>query len=175
MSVGSTPDDVAVELDLIQALRPIVRSKQPYLVLREAALSGGLSAQRLTELRRLEHNAQRVIDSLTREKLIKPTADGVRATAKGRRLVAQVRRAADAGAAGELMGRRLILIRDAPTLDLSSVEETLAPRAEVLRSEGGFERIGVLGDDYALANDLLRAVRQLGAKAEMTRVVEPAS
>src|SRR6266508_4334308 len=112
MSGGSPPDDVAVELDLIQALRPIVRSKQPYLVLREAALSGGLSAQRLTELRRLEHNAQRVIDSHTREKLVKPTAGGVRASAKGRRLVAQVPRAADAGGAGELMGRLQVLFRD---------------------------------------------------------------
>jgi hypothetical protein len=175
MRIGPTPDDVAVELDLIRTLRPLVRSELAYLLLREAVLGGGLTAQRLTERRRLDHNLQRVIDLLTREELIESSLDGFSATTKGRRLLAQVRRAADAGAAGELIGRRLILIRDAPTLDLSTLEETLGRGAEVLRSEGGFERIGVLVDNYAVANDLLRAVRQLGAKAEMTRVVEPVS
>jgi hypothetical protein len=175
MRIGPAQDDVAAEFRLIRALRPLARSNLPYVVLREAAL-GGLSAHRLAELRRLNHNAQRVIDFLTGEKLIKGTrGGGLNATARGKRLVEQIRRAADAGVGGELVGRRLILVRDAPSVDLSGVEQALGPRAEVLRSEGGFERIGVVDDDYALANELLHAVRQLGAKAEMTRVVEPAS
>lgn len=170
----SDSDDIARELELLHALRPLVRSPTPYRLLREAVLGDGLSAPRLAELRRTHHNAQRILDLLGREKFVETAGDGVSATRRGRQLVANVRRAVDAEAAGELVGRRLVLVEEAPDVDMRVVERTLGQRARVVRSEGSFERIAILRDDYRLATDLLAKVRRLGARARMARVVEAA-
>jgi hypothetical protein len=172
MRVNSLSDELARELALVEALRPIARSEVPYQILREAALSGGLTARRLKELRRVHHNLERTMKTLTREKLVKPSQDGVEVTKRGRALVRQVRRATDAGFADEVTGR-LILIRDAPGLDAARIDTTLGRHGRVVRSEGSFVRIAILADDYELASGLLAAVRRLRVEAEMTRIVAP--
>jgi hypothetical protein len=127
----------------------------------------------MADARSRDRNASRTLGLLIREGLLEQLGDEVRPTDTGTRLVRQVRRGADARPADQLAGRRIVVVRDAPGLDLSAVERTMRDRgADVMRSEGSFTRLAIMSDDYGIAAKLLSEIRGLGADAEMARVLD---
>lgn len=175
MRVGRRPDNVAVraELAVINALRPLARSSAPYELLREAAIQGGITRDRERQLRRVHHNAGRNFELLTSEKLVRrATGERIVATRKGADLVEAVQRAAETPGSSVLEGRRVLAVAGDTAGDLQEAAAALAGvGADVLYSEGAYDLIAVLPDDFDLVANLTRRLRELGNRTAATRVM----
>jgi hypothetical protein len=161
------------QLDLLEQVRPLVRSRLPYTVLWEVVNSAnGLNAGEQRRLREADRNAGRAFDLLEAEGLISWRGMRCVATLTGRRLVRDLGKATDAPPASVIEGRRLLWVTADADGGLDEAERLLSDvDADVLYAEGKYELVAVLPDDHAFVTDLRRRLRSEGHGVATMRIV----
>jgi hypothetical protein len=161
------------QLDFLERVRPLVRSRRPYTVLSEIVRSGnGLGSAEQQRSRQADKNVGRVFDLLEGERLIRWRKGRYVATRAGRQLVRQLEKATDAPPVSVIEGRRLVSVTADADGGLDSAERLLADAdADVLYADGKYEIVAVLPDDHALVSDLRLRLRSHGHGVATTRIV----